>query len=397
MAIYEGIKQITFGGNTYKLAGGDDGGSGENLYDSVGTVFLDISSSYYLNSNGTNLNNSSWSPAYSSQMYPLVCGDTLRFGDIVCIAPVDYSQTQLTIQNALTDYSYSSYGNPYMPEMFTPSIRAIIGNDKVYALGRNALTGLIHGIDTVSFPECIMIGAGAFCSTAATNSSTEFLSISFPKCEIIGNGAFANLCKLLPSDCSFPKCKIVGVAAFGEHWQNPVLYMPECKVVNAKAFAYAGYYIAGGLTSVILPKCEYIGAYAFQSDSYIIDLSLPSCKRIDNFAFAGAYRLTNISLPLCSYIGVWAFSGCSSMTTAYLPQCSSIGANAFVGCSKLTSVYLLYSNVVSVGSYASYVFQYMSMSINGVYGSIYVPSSLVSLYKANTLWAGLASRIFAMP
>jgi hypothetical protein len=129
------------------------------------------------------------------------------------------------------------------------------------------------------------------------------------------------------------------------------------------------------------------------------EANFPSCTYISSAAFSYCTKLATISFPVCKTIGQYAFRSCRSLTTASFPECSSIGSSAFANCFKLVSLYLLGSSVVSIPSstvFASTPIAGYTVSTGGVYGSIYVPSSLYSSYIQKTAWNFFSSRFVSV-
>ena len=124
----------------------------------------------------------------------------------------------------------------------------------------------------------------------------------------------------------------------------------------------------------------------------------------NNISFIGAYAfcscssLTTANFPACTSIGSNAFYGCYSLTTASFPACTSIGSSAFTWCCNLLSVYLIsVSSVPTLGNYAfsSTPIGDYTASTGGVYGSIFVPSSLYTAFTLATNWNAISARIVA--
>ena len=105
-------------------------------------------------------------------------------------------------------------------------------------------------------------------------------------------------------------------------------------------YRYDGVY----LTTVSLPKCKSVGAYAFyySSSGYnfskLTTVELPVCTSIGEYAFQSCSALTALDIPACTSIGNYAFNGCSSLTAADLSACCELGEYAFQNCSALTAV-----------------------------------------------------------
>lgn len=168
----------------------------------------------------------------------------------------------------------------------------------------------------------------------------------------------------------------------------------EVSIIGTGAFAYCT-----NLTTVSFPSCTSIGNYAFQLCTRLTTASFPLCKSIGSSAFAYCYSLTTVSFPSCTSIGLSAFAYCSSLITANFPSCTSIGANAFNRCYNLLSLYLTGSSIVNLSNpntFTSSPIAGYTTSTGGVYGSIFVPSSLYSTYIASTNWAYFSSRFVSV-
>lgn len=116
---------------------------------------------------------------------------------------------------------------------------------------------------------------------------------------------------------------------------------------------------------------------------------------IGSYAFYRCTSLISVNFPAAIYISSNAFTQCFSLTYANFPAAISIGVRAFHQCSRLTKLYLTGSslcrldasnafNSTPIGGYITYT--------SGAYGSIYVPTSLLTAYKTATNWAYFSSR-----
>jgi hypothetical protein len=133
-----------------------------------------------------------------------------------------------------------------------------------------------------------------------------------------------------------------------------------------------------------LPACLIIEDRAFEGCSNLTSVNISNCTYIGNSAFYSCKNLTQINLSKCERICDSAFWSCPQLTTISLPVCSYIGSYAFNRCSALQSLYLLSTAVVSLGGYDTAI-QNTPLSLStytGSFGSIYVPSSLLTAYKS---------------
>lgn len=83
------------------------------------------------------------------------------------------------------------------------------------------------------------------------------------------------------------------------------------------------------------------------------------------------------------------FSTCNYMTSVTIPSSiTSIGAGAFDACSLLESITCEATTPPTLG-------RHVFSGTNDC--PIYVPQSVVLVYKANAMWSGFSSRIFPIP
>ena len=240
---------------------------------------------------------------------------------------------------------------------------------------------------SVDFPVCTSIGSYAF------DNCTSLTSISFPNCETIGVDAFKG-CSSLTS-ISFPVCINIRGNAFDNCTSLTSISFPNCETIGVNAF-----YRCSSLTSINFPNCENIGNYAFGYCTSLTSVNFPACKTIELYVFSNCTSLTSVSFPNCTIIGREAFYNCSSLTSVNFPVCTTIGNDAFAYCYNLLSLYLRASIVCTLSNSNAFVLTPIggyTTSTGGVYGSIFVPASLVDAYKAATNWTYFTDRIAAIP
>ena len=187
----------------------------------------------------------------------------------------------------------------------------------------------------------------------------------------------------------FPNCLEIGTSAFTTCKNLAIVSFPKCTSVGSYAFQYCS---GSGFTELSLPSCITVRRNAFANCYSINSVYLPRCESIEYAAFDQCSRITSIELPLCEYVGANAFEACVNLTTVSLPVCSVISGYAFSG-TKLYSLYLLSTSLVTVSTVSS-VFKNspILVSVSGVYGSIYVPSSLLTQYQTDSMWEPLSDR-----
>lgn len=259
-------------------------------------------------------------------------------------------------------------------------------------------------LTSVNFSACTSIGNSAFqnCSSLAT--------ASFPACTIIKPYAFYR-CQLLTS-ISFPACISIGSYAFASCYSLTTANLPSCTSIGSSAFALCsalssisfptcsvidnyGFYKCISLVEANFPSCIKMSDLAFNNDTSLISVSFPNCTTIGTYVFASCYSLADVYLPVCKSIGQYTFGYCSQLSTVSFPSCTYIGPQAFQRCFNLLSLYLMGSSLCSLAgkdAFTSTPISDYTTSTGGVYGSIYVPASLLASYKAATNWVTYSSR-----
>lgn len=216
-------------------------------------------------------------------------------------------------------------------------------------------------------------------------------------------------------------------------------------VVNIGSYAFYGCSL---LVNVSFPQATKMGSSAFCGCSLLVNVSIPyvdvlnvcafqSCSKLETVynsaalrvlssCFQGCYSLKSINLPLVSTLYSSAFAYCSSMSFASIGSCTSVAsyafrgcwnlstvilntggrigagslcANAFIQCYKLLSLYMLHSAVQflpNTNAFSSTPISNYTTSTGGVYGSIFVPSSLYNSYITATNWSVYSSRFASL-
>jgi hypothetical protein len=159
--------------------------------------------------------------------------------------------------------------------------------------------------------------------------------------------------------------------------------------VGSSAFFYCS-----SLTTASFPAATAIGNGAFYNCSRLTTISFPKVTNIDNSVFEYCSKLTTASFPVATTIGNSAFRNCYSLTIASFPLVTTIGTSTFSNCYNLKSLYLTGSSICALANsnaFAATPIGGYTLSA-GTYGSIYVPTSLLTSYKTATNWTYFSSR-----
>lgn len=259
-----------------------------------------------------------------------------------------------------------------------------------------------YGITGISASSCTSIGGYAF------QSCYNLVSANFPSCTSVGSYAFGACSKL--SDIYFPNITSVGTYAFSGCTSLTTVSFSKLTSTSTATFDKCSY-----ITSVSLPSLTHLGAYTFRSCYRLPSISLSKCTVIGSHAFYYCSALSQVNIPSATSVGSSAFYYCSSLTEVSFPNCSSVYSSAFLGCSNLTQAYIgkgktfgtycfsgcskLESLIIAstaVATFGTGMLTNTAISKStylGRWGSIFVPSTLVSNYKAATGWTAFSARI----
>ena len=239
-------------------------------------------------------------------------------------------------------------------------------------------------ITEISMSDVATLGDYAF------GFCTSLSSASFPACTNICTNVFFKCSNL--SSFSASLCTTIGNFAFGYCTNLSSVDFPECTTIGSYAFSGCT-----NLSSVDFPECTSIGSITFGKCTSLTNVSLPKCTTMGSYAFSGCTSLTNVNLTKCTITEGYAFYGCTSLTSINLPACKTIGQYAFMSCYSLMSLRLGYASLVALSNKNAFMNTPMSNSTyTGVFGSIYVPASLVASYKTAANWSYYSSRITAI-
>lgn len=259
-----------------------------------------------------------------------------------------------------------------------------------------------NGISSISASNCASIGSYAFqscnhlvsanfssCASIsgyAFTACTKLSDINFPNVTRIETYAFSGCSSL--TTISFPKLTSTGLAAFDRCSYVTTLSLPSMTTIGGYTFRSCY-----RLQSASLSKCTVIGSYAFQSCSALSQVNIPSATSIGSQAFNSCSSLTEVSFPNCSSVYSSAFLNCTNLTQAYFGKGKTFGTNCFSGCSKLESLIIASTAVATFGTGMLTNTAISKSTYLGRWGSIFVPSTLVSSYKTATGWTTFSARI----
>ena len=373
MAVYLGSNQVD-------LLGGDG----------IPSAYLIPSGTYSISQNGV-YDIGSYKSVDVDLEYYGIYQQIMKEGHIYASGNANYGYTSSDVINWCNSYSRINanrvfQGVNFQGSFYFNNITSYI-QDHAFAFGYcNYGTALSSGADLYFSNFSSTLTSGVF------YQNTNIKSINMPLCNSIGNHAFASCTKLTTVD--IPNCTSIGAMAFYLCSKLTSAIFPSCSYISISAF-----FNCTSLTSISFPNCSYIASSVFYCCYSLTSAIFPNCSHIDGNAFYNCSSLTSTDFLNCSYVGDYAFGYCRSLTLISFPNCSYIASNTFRACYNLLSLYLLGSLVPSLAStnaFASNPISNYTTSTGGVYGSIYVPSSLYNQYVTATNWMVFSSRFVSV-
>lgn len=293
-----------------------------------------------------------------------------------------YQKTYIWTSSGIVD---DSDGYPYYATSLATAVPSDVANGKRFYNAQGMQVGTASGggggnftVDDIAGRAILgaISGNATFIFAYAFYNCTSLTQASFPSCSSIGTSAFYNCTSL--SQVSFPSCTTIGAYAF---------------------------YKCVSLAQASFPSCYSIGMYAFYSCSLLSQVSFPLCSAIRSSAFYDCASLTQVSFPSCTTIRPSAFARCTLLDTVIFNHTSTVSgiiySGAFYSCYRLLSLYLLASTLYSLSSAFSSTFYNTPMynstaQTGGVYGGIFVPSSLYNTYITAANWSNASSRFVSL-
>ncbi len=207
---------------------------------------------------------------------------------------------------------------------------------------------------------------------------TRTLSGSYYNADIskIGKHAFANCIEI--DSISFPNVTEVGSNAFYSCNKLTEVSLPNCVSLGNYTFAYCS-----SLWAISLPECTETGIAAFMDCENLRTVNMPKLSFVASSAFRDT-KLQNVIMSQCEEIRQYAFADNTLGLNCSFPNLKTIQSSAFTGCYHVV-LHLMGSSLVSLTSTTG-------LSRIQIL-SIYVPESLVSIYKSANAWSKYSNQI----
>lgn len=296
-----------------------------------------------------------------------------------------------------------------------------------YLVGRNAFSGCLY-LTSASFPELIAAEQGAF--TFSTSNSISYLE--FPKLEYAASSCFALLRNL--ESINVPSLKVIDRQAFMGCYKLSSIYAPNVMYAGDGIFSQTSisYFRLNNLAvlscfgwcsklqEVYAPNAAAITAYCFENNQALSKVTFSnlysigvgafrSCTKLPEInidkvvgalgmsCFLSCHSLTKIRNFNADYVQDYCFANCTNLSKCLLAAWS-FTAYVFVNCSKLSKLYLIspVPAMLTMSNIFSNTPMVNSAYLSGVYGSIYVPSALVSDYQNDSVWSWFADRFVGL-
>ena len=257
----------------------------------------------------------------------------------------------------------------------------------------NAFEGCT-GLSYIDLPNCTIMRSSVF----AGCSNLE--AISAPNLMGTMSYTFDGCIKL--KSVYFPASGMAGnpfgMYAFRSCYALESVNIPYLEIVGSYVFQYCS-----ALSYVSLPNCSTLYVYAF-ANTGLPSIYLPECLIIGTGVFASDYNLSLCSFPIVSKINTSAFLNCNSLSTVIIGTSFSasatgvyISGTAFGSCYNLLSLYILSGEYqLSTTAFVNTPISNNTTSTGGIHGSIFMPSSLYSIYYSKIYWSVYKDRMVSL-
>ena len=315
-----------------------------------------------------------------------------------------------------------TYGEKVWPTEIPPSEYYISWTPSDYS-GSFTIDGITYHFEDYSgyFSDYSgVIPSGCFAGRNFTSIETNAFDIGYRAFYGCGSLLSANLtnCVGLPSEVfglcsslrtvSLPICQTIGDYTFMGCTSLSSIELPYCWSLGTNPF----YTSASGrraYLNISVPNCGIYGDQCFQT-RYLWsapEMDFTNCNTIGYQAFYEAIGMfinpyPVYDFPNCTYIGNDAFMGCG-MVTVKLSKVQYIGGGAFDynysswDVHPTRRVYIYTSSVCTLDDQYEHTGFQMFKDGSWVPGwEIYVPYSLVSAYKADSVWSYYSEHIHAI-
>ncbi len=188
----------------------------------------------------------------------------------------------------------------------------------------------------------------------------------------------------------------IGQSAFQNCTKLAISTIPSgLTIINNNTFRACSNITVSTLPSSITS----IGQYAFYQCTKITSISCTGvlgASGMGNLAFGGCSNLTSAMFPNMavsslgqSFGSSSASNACQKLAVADIGNTVALGSNAFCNCYKLQTLIIRKTAAVCSIMYAN-AFNNTPMSgYNGLTGTVYVPSALISSYQTASNWSTL--------
>lgn len=219
----------------------------------------------------------------------------------------------------------------------------------------------------------------------AFRDCSALTAVNFSAITQIEDYAFYRCSKLI--EVNAPNVTSIGNSALRDCSALTEANYPFLTTVSDYAFS------GTGLTRVDFPLLTRLSANLFKDCSKLTDVNIPSATSVDYYVFSGCKSLVTIVLPKAEKVNTEDFYNCTALVTVDCPVATNIASNAFKYCSALTRLILRSETMCTLGNANAFTGAPIK---SGGTGYIYVPSTLIATYQADSKWSTFASQFRAL-
>lgn len=317
--------------------------------------------------------------------------------------------TTVSFANCITLSNFAFQSNAHLSDVYLPKCETIsssafdgctalstIDLPRCKVIGSSAF-GSCTSLTSISIPACSWIGSFAFagCTTMSMISTPVVTSVYAQAFQNTNISVF-DFPELIDLGGAYIRSTIDGTFANN----SCITAFSAAKLEAIRGYAFDG---CVNLSDLSIPAVADIEECAFRGCVQLSHITSPRLSVVYSSAFYGT-GLSEADMPRCSYIGFYAFAECSGLSWAsfglslneYLPSLwnGGLSSYAFQNCSNLTAVTLL-GRFWSLPS-PDFSSPFIGTPIGSGSGVIYVDMDYYDQYMSSSMWSWARSFIRAI-
>lgn len=232
------------------------------------------------------------------------------------------------------------------------------------------------------------------CSQLYRNISSPMLtSVNLSKLEILDTDTFTD--KLYLESVNLNNLQRLNI----NNGLSGCQALQSINLPKIRELTYGTFYRCFSLNNISIPNLIKANGYAFRSCSSLVTIDAKYLCNGGDSTFLGCINLEEINAPVVEPIYNETFNNCNKLKSIKI-NCNSIYNYTFSNCNSLSEMYILNAQQFVFTDYFLNCLgttPFAKSSYLGYYGSIYVPSNMLSIYQTNYRTSSYSERFVALP